>query len=52
MGIPNVKDKNCTMVIAIVPRFMFDGIIKGKSRSHFPFAGFAADAEAAFLWHD
>ena len=52
MRVPDVEDEYRAEVFAVVPSFMFDGVIKCKGLADFPLAGFSPHPEAAAFGDD
>lgn len=49
--IPGVADENDAHFIAVVPGFMFDGVVKNPRLPLSPLPGLVANPEAAALWN-
>jgi hypothetical protein len=50
--VPDVEDQHDTLLVAVVPGFVLDGVIKHQCGAGMPLAQLRADPEAAVRWDD
>jgi hypothetical protein len=50
--VPDVKDEHSAKLITVIPRFVFDGIVKGEGLPLNPRSCLATNAEAASARHN